>query len=410
MGVIKEAKLPRDEKGNDPNDHRNEPEYMQRLRYSFVQTLGKSGTAPVFRFRPLSEIRNGLTGPQYLIKPFLERSILAVMFGESGCYKSFLATDIGLCLAYGIDFHGYRTHQGAVFYICGEGHGGIGRRVEAWLIQNDLTGKDAPFYVSELPAQLINEGDAEAIADVVGRLCEQHGIPGPALIIIDTLSTNMGEGDENSNADVARLLNNVNTHLRARFDACILIVHHVGHNGKDRERGAYALRGNADARMLVKGEPGYSCSLHSLKMKDGPLFEPVAFRTISMTIPGITDSEGESVTSLVLEMTEYVDPDNVKKLPEQIRGAFAVLVDMCKTVSNNLEVGGYDPSAARVETKAWKDKLRTLGIVKEHASRQALDKIRARLVGDGMARVEGAHIFPAIEASPDDLIVNLDVN
>ena len=100
MGVIKEAKLPRDEKGNDPNDHRNESEYMQRLRYSFVQTLGKSGTAPVFRFRPLSEIRNGLTGPQYLIKPFLERSILAVMFGESGCYKSFLATDIGLCLAY----------------------------------------------------------------------------------------------------------------------------------------------------------------------------------------------------------------------------------------------------------------------------------------------------------------------
>ena len=282
--------------------------------------------------------------------------------------------------------------------------------MEAWLIQNDLTGKGAPFYVSELPAQLINEGDAEAIADVIGGLCEHHRIPGPALIIIDTLSTNMGEGDENSNADVARLLNNVNTHLRARFDACILIVHHVGHNEKERERGAYALRGNADARMLVKGEPGYSCSLHSLKMKDGPLFEPVAFRTISITIPGITDSEGESVTSLVLEKTEYVDQASAKKLPEQIRGAHAVLVDMYKTARDNLDLEDYDPSAARVETKAWKEKLRTLGIVKEHASRQALDRIRARLVKDGLAKVEEVHIFPAIDISPEDSNVNRNVN
>ena len=127
--------------------------------------------------RSLSQIRKGLNGPQYLIKPFLERSTLTVMFGESGCYKSFLATDIGLCVAYGIDFHGYRAHQGPAFYICGEGHGGIGRRIEAWLIQHDLTRRDAPFYVSELPAQLINEGDAESIGDVIGGLCEQHGNP-----------------------------------------------------------------------------------------------------------------------------------------------------------------------------------------------------------------------------------------
>jgi hypothetical protein len=409
MTKIGRATLPNDERGNDPNDHRNDAGYVERLRpvYSFVQTLN-GDRARVIRFRSLSEIREGLSGPQYLIKPFLERSILAVMFGESGCYKSFLAADIGLSLAYGVDFHGHRTHQGSVFYICGEGHGGVGRRIEAWLIQHNLTGKDAPFYVSELPAQLINEGDAEAVAEVISELCEQHG--NPALIIIDTLSTNMGEGDENSNADVSRLLNNVNTHLRARLDACILIVHHVGHGDKDRERGAYALRGNADARMLVKAEPGYSCSLHSLKMKDGPLFEPVAFRTIGKTIPGITDSESEPVTSLVLERIDYVDPDTVKKLPEQIRGAFAVLKDMYQTARDNLALEGYDPSAARVETRAWKAKLKELGIVKESASRQALDKIRARLVSEEMATVEGAHIFPAIDAAKDDSNVNQGVN
>ena len=406
MGTLKEAKLPRDEKGNDPNDHRDDPDYMRRLQYSFVRTLGKSGAAPVFKFSPLSEIRKGLTGPQYLIKPFLERSILAVMFGESGCYKSFLATDIGLCLAYGIDFHGYRVHQGPVFYICGEGHGGIGRRVEAWLIQNDLTGKDAPFYVSELPAQLINEGDAEAIADVISGLCEQHGIPGPALIIIDTLSTNMGEGDENSNADVARLINNVNVHLRTRFNACVLIVHHVGHDAKERERGAYALRGNADSRIMIKGEAGYCCSMHSLKCKDGPLFEPVAFRTVIKTLPDLTDSEGEPVTSLVLDAIDYVDSGTAKNLPKQLEQALAVLKDMHQSARENLQAGGYDTSGARVEVRAWKDKLRTMKVVRKDASRKVLDNIRAKLVKEGLAKQEGIHIYPVVMAdeieSPDE--------
>jgi hypothetical protein len=410
MSNISEVTIPRDERGNDPNDFRDVSDYLEGLKpgYSVVNTQGKVVVVPAFGFRPLSQIREALSGPRYLIKPILERSTTNVTFGESGCYKSFLALDIGLSIAFGVDFHGYRTHQGPVFYICGEGHGGIGRRIEAWLIHHNLTGKDAPFYVSELPAQLINEGGAEVIAEVISGLCERHG--NPVLIIIDTLSTNMGDGEENSNADVSRLLNNVNIHLRERFDACVLIVHHVGHGDKDRERGAYALRGNTDARMLVKAESGYSCSLHSLKMKDGPPFEPVAFRTVRITIPEITDSEGEPVTSLVLEKSEYVDASAGKKLPEQMRGALAVLQDMYQTERNALQGEGYDPSAAGVETKDWYEKLRALGLVKEDASRQALHKIKQRLTTDGLARVEGAHIFPVLETSPDDSSVNQGVN
>ncbi|MCP4337656.1 MAG: hypothetical protein GY799_01925, partial [Desulfobulbaceae bacterium] len=42
-----------------------------------------------FELLTLAEIRSNLRGPQYLIKPFLEKETLCVMFGESGAYKSF---------------------------------------------------------------------------------------------------------------------------------------------------------------------------------------------------------------------------------------------------------------------------------------------------------------------------------
>jgi FixJ family two-component response regulator len=165
VSKIRQVTLPRDEDGNDPNDHRRNDNYVERLKpvYSFVQTLGKKEIPTVFKFRSLAEIRKELSGPQYLIKPFLERDTLAVMFGESGCYKSFLATDIGLSLAYGVDFHSHRTYQGSVFYICGEGHGGIGRRIEAWLIH--LAGMSG----LELQAELTKRGIFFPIIFVSGQ-------------------------------------------------------------------------------------------------------------------------------------------------------------------------------------------------------------------------------------------------
>lgn len=132
-------------------------------------------------------------------------------------------------------------------------------------------------------------------------------------MIIDTVSTNFGPGDESKNTDVAALLSNVNVNVNVnvggRFHCAVIISHHVGHGDKDRERGAYAIRGNADARVLVQrtGDE-LGTALHCLKVKDGQEWAPIAFKGRVITIPGITDSEGEAATSLCLERVEYVPP------------------------------------------------------------------------------------------------------
>jgi hypothetical protein len=350
-----------------------------------------------FRFLSLHEIRQNLKGAVYLINPFLERDTVTVLFGESGAYKSFICLDMGLCVAFGIPFHGHKTNQGAVFYVCGEGASGIGRRVESWLIDHKKTSSNAPFYVSVAPGRLIEEGNALEIASIIEAQSKQA----PALIIIDTLSTNIGDGDESSNPDIAKLMCNVSIHLRDRFKACVLIVHHVGHNDKDRERGAYALRGNTDARILVKAETGYSCSLHSLKVKDGPIFQPVSFTTRKVVIPGIEDSEGGPVSSLVMESKEYTE-DESAGLTAQQQQALAVLEDMHADRQENIKIQGCNPNEARVEAKEWYGRLEKLKVIRKGSSRQAKNKIKSKLVNEGLIQSSGIYVFPAQKEAKND--------
>ena len=379
MTEILQATLPRDDRGNDPNDFRGYENYPRRV---LTNTRTVAGEPQGFQFIGLDAIRKALKGADYLVKPFLERDTTVVFFGESGIYKSFVALDLGLCIAHGIPYHDHPTHQGAVFYLCGEGKGGIARRVEAWLIESKQTHKPAPFYVSELPAQLIEDGNAKAVAAAIQQSVSAAGKE-PTFIIIDTLSTNIGNGDESNNADIARLLVNVNTHIRERFKACVMFVHHVGHGDKDRERGAYALRGNADARILVKPYKD-GCSLHSMKNKDGAAFQPIAFEPSTVIIPGIKDSEGELVTSLVMEPVDYIEPTKEAALPQQKAQALAVLKDIAPASPND-----------------WKDKLIALRVIKGKSTKQIFYRLKKALL-DAELIVNNCGLLSPAEVESDD--------
>ena len=371
----------------DPNDSRDDPRFR---RYLETEVKGVTKVVKGFHLLGLKNIRKNLKGPQYLIKPFLERETLCVMFGESGAYKSFVALDLALCIAFGVDFHGHPVHQGGVVYICGEGSGGIARRIEAWLISHNLTGQDAPFYLSTVPAELFSIGNAERIAEVITAKCSK-----PALIVIDTLSTNMGKGDESSNPDVATLMKNVNLCFRDRFNAGTMIIHHVGHGTNDRERGAYAIRANADSRILIKREPECSCSMHSKKAKDAPEFHPVAFNTKVVIIPGLQDSEGEKVSSLVLEMTDYVESAKDDGLTKRQSQALATMRTMYADAAKNLESAGRDPSKALIDTKSWLDRLQNQEIIGK--SRSSRTKLKSELLKLKRITEEGIHVHLVTE-------------
>lgn len=399
MTEIRSTTLPVDDRGNDPNDFHDELDYMEMARKAEAEAAQiESRDTSAFELIRLDELLKNVTGNQYLIKPYLESDCMGTLYGDSDTYKSFIVLDIGLHLAAGINYHGHNVHQRPVVYIAGEGHGGIGRRVLAWTIKHSIKPGAFPFYVSKVPARLIEEGHALEIAKVIKSTCPVN----PGLIIIDTLSTNIGDGDESDNKDMARLLNNVNLYLRATTQACVLIVAHVGHGDKERERGAYCIRGNVDFRILVKREGAPQerrCTMFSKKTKDGQPFPPASFKAEIAPLPGVLDSEGEESTSLVLDSIEYVPQKDLKALPEKSEQCLIVLQDLYETARNNLAEHSHDPSGARITSKDWQAECvrrKTIKGKSPASEKSQFQRIKRELRDGALILVDGLHVTPLL--------------
>ena len=346
---------------------------------------------PRFGLIRLDALVNDLKGADFLIKPLFERNCTGTVYGESDAYKSLFMTDVSLHLASGTTYHGHNVHQCPAVYIAGEGHGGLGRRVAAWLARHRVDPTGVPFYLSTVPAALIEQGNTLEIAKIIKATCPDN----PGLIVVDTLATNIGGGDESDNKDISRLLSNVNLFLRIPTGACVAIVAHVGHADKERERGGDSLRGNVDFRILVRrdGPPDERrCSIHCRKTKDGPPFPPMAFRADVVSLPGVFDSEGEQATSLVLESVDYVPPADVKTLPEKTEQCLVILRDLHDQAAGNLVAGGYAPDGARVESNTWFQECDRKKVIcgKNTASKRAqFRRIKSALRKDGFIEADG---------------------
>ncbi len=248
-----------------------------------------------------------ITPPDHLVDKILERNILAQVFGDPGCGKSFIAVDFACCIATGIDFHGFRTKQKPVVYIAGEGQSGIGRRFMAWSIRNGIDIHDAPLWVSVQPACLLDGENVRAIIKAIDALDDK-----PALIVIDTLARNFGPGDENSTSDMTRFIAECDR-LRVAYNATILLIHHSGHGDKSRARGAMALKGALDAEYRLEKDSHGVVRFEATKMKDGQMPDAMAFEIRSVDL-SLESDEGERVTSALLERIDYMPPEKTTSL------------------------------------------------------------------------------------------------
>ncbi len=253
---------------------------------------------PAFGFVPLDELLNRPKPVNWLVKGFLETDSLAILFGEPGCGKSFIALDIACALATGNQWQGHPVHQqGPVFYIAGEGHNGLSRRLLAWQQHHSQSLKGAPIYPSQSAASLIDPAHARIVSDQIATTANRVNQT-PALIIIDTLARNFGPGDENATKEMNLFISHIDQLFRARFNCCVLVVHHTGVAHKDRARGNSALKGAADAEYAVM-KTGDQLMVIPKKMKDADEPPPLPLTLQPVTL-SFTDSYGEPQTSCVL--------------------------------------------------------------------------------------------------------------
>lgn len=287
----------------------------------------KQGPLSAHRWR-LVPARELLTDPEpmrWLIKDYLQPETLNLLFGDSLAGKSLIALDWAASLATGLPWREHPTAPAPVIYLAGEGHFGIKRRLFAWALNRGALEelRDAPLVVSSAGASLTDQTSLAMVGAAVDEIVLAQGKPG--LIVIDTLARNIGAADENSAADIALFVRAADA-LRLRYQAAVLVVHHSGHNAKDRARGSSAIRGAVDCEWVLTKDAAGGRTLVPTKTKDSKPPAPLGFVLEEVTLPWLT-ADGEPETSVVLRPSQYEGESQPRRpAPASLRLAYESLL------------------------------------------------------------------------------------
>ena len=307
-----------------------------RGQLQLAQEIGKPGKqnnyqSNSFQFRSGYSLTQHPPKSNWLIKHYIDASSLIEVFGEPGCFKTFLAIDMGLSVATGIAYHGLPVRKrGAVFYIAGEGFHGIPKRLQAWSLANSVDLQDVPFFVSNQPAQFLDDASAKEVILAIEELQAKHGEP--TFVVIDTLNRNFGPGDESDNADMTKFIMAIDTSIRLRYECTVLILHHPPLNDSKRGRGASALHGALDWAYSLKKD-GKVITLSNTKVKDHEPPLDICFKPETISLPGWLDEEdGRAMTSCVLKKVDGSATrknDNKPNLTSPQKIAYDSLLKLC---------------------------------------------------------------------------------
>jgi len=231
------------------------------------------GAIPASPFLTVDELLD-LPPAEWMVDGYLPTHGMSALFAPPGAFKSFLAVDLALSVAYGLPWHGLATRQRKTLYVVSEGKHGFGRRVRGW--QEHRAGGAATDQFMLLPAP-VNFLDPGCVDDLIRAIGDHLG--GVGFIVLDTLARNFGPGDENSTKDMNAYV--AGTTRLAERGCHVLHVHHTGKDSDKGERGSSALRGALDASLKIDREKGSDvATLYVTKQKDGPEARP-----LRMTFP-----------------------------------------------------------------------------------------------------------------------------
>lgn len=237
----------------------------------------------------LPELQAAAANITWVVKGVVPAASIAVMFGGSGTFKSFIALDMALHVAYGLAWLGKKTKAGPVVFLAAEGGAGLWRRIQAWHQARGLKVGSVPFYVVPVSLDLMQSANRMAIeVDKLGVI--------PSLVVIDTMSQTFS-GEENSANEVADYLRVIGAEFRDRWSCAVVVIHHSGHQATERPRGSSAIRSNCDAMFGVfREESEMIATVENIKQKDGELFPATQFKLTSEKLG--KDEDGDSITSL----------------------------------------------------------------------------------------------------------------
>ncbi len=291
--------------------------------------------------------------PEWHVHDIVQRQTLVLIYGTSGCGKTFLAQDLAFHLALGRPwFERAIDDRAGVLYIAAEASGGTAKRVKA-LFQLHSLKKDTycPIWFIRTPVDLLDLTTVEAMEITWAAWANQFEV-----MIFDTLSRCMPGGNENSPEDMTAAINTLDR-IRERTGATIVVVHHTPLSDSNRPRGHSSLFAAADTAILVE-QAGELRTAIVKYQRDGEEGARLAFR-LKQVQTG-QDKHCRPVSSCIVEPVEDVATKVEKPLTGRAKTAYDALIAVVDKRQRFSESDAEQPQSGtsmNVPVEDWREEF-----------------------------------------------------
>lgn len=352
-------------------------------------TKGRAAELAV-KMVPLQDIKPVLSS-LYLVKGWLDREALSVVFGESNVGKTFFALDLAVHVAAARDWHGHKVsgklgHTSPVMYVACEGGLSLNNRFEAIRRRNPalVSAAEPNFMLLPTILNLCDCNETASLIDAIENRCDR-----PSLIIIDTLAMAFGSGDENTAKDMGLFIGNCAS-LRAETGAHVMVIHHSGKNISKGARGSGSLRAAADSEIELT-RSGDVIMAKDRKQRDKEKGKVFAYKLQSVFLGN--DEDGDAVTSAVVEITEPL------KKGTQLRGQLLIanlaLEDALAAHGQTKPGEGQSDHRKWVSVEKWSEHCNRRGLSNggsASAARTAFHRAKNGLQEKGIVQFHGDYV------------------
>lgn len=299
----------------------------------YLPTIQASERPPAQRFQILTiDELFDIKPPEWRIDGIFPTHGTSAVYGAFESFKSFVGIDFAMALATGQKWQGRETKPTNVLYVAGEGQHGLAHRVYGWCATKNGGGRPSGFRALPEALAIPLPGDTDALMKSIDVTGLEFG-----LIIFDTL-TRMSGGTPLNSEEAMQAYIRGSDRVRLATGAHVM---HVGHTGKDKERGLMGsvvlsaametiiyVERQADSLKLINSNP-------QGKQKDGPNFDDIRLQARTVHF----ERNGEDATTRILvEDNEIVNENKERKLgPRQAR-----VLDLIATATRAGQIIGFN--------------------------------------------------------------------
>lgn len=255
------------------------------------------------RFQPIpwAEFAN-IGDYNWIVDDVIPQAELAVIFGAPGSGKTFMALDMAMSIARGIQWEHKDVQQGRIVYLAAEAAYGFKKRLKAYEIHHKITGNIIPFDVIADAPNFLLTIDTAAIIQQIGKA---------TVVVVDTFSRTMPGGNENGGEDVGMAISQCRE-LHKASGAIVILIHHSGKDAARGARGWSGLLGACDTEIEITRIGDHRKGRIS-KQKDGDDEFEWGFKLNQIDI-GL-NKKGKMITSCVYQSTNAIPLEEKKDRP-----------------------------------------------------------------------------------------------